>query len=288
MTEPAWGLVWGPEASIGHSVRGRPHRSSFTSRSPTRFSPGRPKKDPCGQGRGRGQQSLWRCPESSLEQRLPPGGSVPELSPEDCPSLEEGLPHCNPVWHEGGEELIPLEKHVGRSWPRAQPLIERFHHVIVDHFPPLDIQPLGTGVITMIMAERATGPSGSVEEHTGKPSLGGARQRHEGNLEPSTPGATENLTQSPSYPEGHGAPTNGLLIPVSVTQCNMSCFQQGCLTASVSLSDGVYKECRCNAQDTCSIVWKVRWPRSLPSLCSMWNHKVSVLGGLCKVKVYEF
>ena len=113
-------------------------------------------------------------------------------------------------------------------------------------------------IITMIMAERATGPSGSVEEHTGKPSLGGARQRHEGNLEPSTPGATENLTQSPSYPEGHGAPTNGLLIPVSVTQCNMSCFQQGCLTASVSLSDGVYKECRCNAQDTCSIVWKVR------------------------------
>ena len=115
--------------------------------------------------------------------------------------------------------MIPLEKHVRRSRPRAQPLIERFHHMIVDHFPPLDIQPLGTGAITMIMAERATGPSGSVEEHTGKPSLGGARQRHEGNLEPSTPGATENLTQSPSYPEGHGASTNGLLIPVSVTQC---------------------------------------------------------------------
>ena len=219
MTEPVWGLVWGLEASVGHSVRGRPHRSSFTSRSPTRFSPGRPKEDPCGQGRGRGEQSLWRCPESSLEQRLPPSGSAPELSPEDCPSLEEGLPHCNPVWHEGGEELIPLEKHVGRSWPRAQPPIERFHHMVVDHFPPLGIQPLGTGAITMIMAERATGRSGSVEEHTGKPTLGGARQRHEGNLEPSTPGATENLTQSPSYPEGHGASTNGLLIPVSVTQC---------------------------------------------------------------------
>ena len=30
----------------------------FTSRSPTRFSPGRPRKDPCGQGRGRGDKSL--------------------------------------------------------------------------------------------------------------------------------------------------------------------------------------------------------------------------------------
>lgn len=77
--------------------------------------------------------------------------------------------------------------------------------MIVDCFSPLDIQPLGTGVITMIMAERAAGPSGSVDEHTGKPSLGRARQRHEGDLEASTPGATENLTQSPSYPEGHGA-----------------------------------------------------------------------------------
>ena len=96
MTGPEWRLPWVKRLLVA-AVSGDTHTVlGFTSRNPTRFSLGKPKKDPCGQGRGRGDKSLWRCPESSLEQRLPPGGSVPELSPEDCPSLEEGLLHCNP------------------------------------------------------------------------------------------------------------------------------------------------------------------------------------------------
>ena len=94
---------------------------------------------------------------------------MPELSPEDCPGLEEGLRHCNPSslpLIEKGKISILLEKHVWSSQPRAQPLKERFHHMIVDHFPPPDLSLLGGGVITMITEDRAARSSGSAEKRT--------------------------------------------------------------------------------------------------------------------------
>ena len=70
MTGPEWRLPWVKRLLVA-AVSGDTHTVlGFTSRNPTRFSLGKPKKDPCGQGRGRGQQSLWRGPEPSLEQKL--------------------------------------------------------------------------------------------------------------------------------------------------------------------------------------------------------------------------
>ena len=86
----------GQEASGGRSVRGHPHRSGFYLQEPHQVLPWEnPRKilvakaeegdsSPC-----EGVQSLLLSKSCSL------GGIVPELSPEDCPGLEEGSPHCN-------------------------------------------------------------------------------------------------------------------------------------------------------------------------------------------------
>ena len=98
-----------------------------------------PRKDPCGHGRGRGESPCEGVKSLLWSKSCSLGGIVPGLSPEDCPSPEEGLPHCNPSnlpLIERREISIPLGKHVWSSQPRAQPLKERFHHMIVDHFPP--------------------------------------------------------------------------------------------------------------------------------------------------------
>ena len=95
-TEPEWGLPWVKKLLVA-AVSGDFHTVlGFTSRSPTRFSPGRPKKRSLWPWQRKGRESLWRGQEPSLEQKLlsrwdcaraqswrlsQPGGGIAPLQP---------------------------------------------------------------------------------------------------------------------------------------------------------------------------------------------------------------
>ena len=97
---------------------------------------------------------------------------------------------------------------------------ERFQHKIVDQFPPPNLQPhqQGSGVTSVIRADRAAGPSSSAEEHVGKPKSRGPQTNARGEHV-----ASDNCGHSKAHPEpiptqmDMEAPTNGLLTPGPIT-----------------------------------------------------------------------
>lgn len=122
-----WGLVWGPRSFYWPQCQGRPHRPRFTSRSPTRFSPGRPGKIPEAKAEEgeispcEGAQRVFSGAKGCLQV-----GVCQSSVPEDCPSLE-GLP-CNPssfVWPDGENWSFQRSMWGGHGGSSTN---ERFHH----------------------------------------------------------------------------------------------------------------------------------------------------------------
>ena len=260
MTEPEWGHPC-VKKFLGAMVSGDTHTVlGFTSRSPTRFSPGRPKKDPCGQGRGRGEQCLWRGPEPSLEQRLLsrwecakaqswrlswPGGGVAPLQPFQPSSHWEGRDI-----HPSGEARVEFT---------AQGSTTKREISSYDCRPLSSPRPMITGrwcdnhdyrrqscKIQWLCGEAHS--DAQVQEAPDKGTRGTWSFWH--------PGRQQTSPRVHPTQMDMESPTNGLFIPVPITQCNTSCLQQGCKTVNIPLSDEVYKECRYNAQDPCNTVWE--------------------------------
>ena len=252
----------GQEASGGHSVRGHPHRSGFYFQEPHQVLPGKTQERSLWPRRRKGRESLWRGPEPSLEQKL--------LSKWDCPRAQSWrlsrpwggiapLQPFQPSSHWQGKDIHPSGE--ARVEFTAQGLATNREISSYDCRPLSSPRPMTIGQwcnnhdyrrqscrIQGLCGE--THREAQVQEAPDKGRRGTWSFWHLGPQQTS-PGVLP--TQMDMEP-----PINSLFIPVPITQYNTSCLQQGSKTLNISLSDGVYKEHRCNAQGPCNSVGKYR------------------------------